>query len=197
MAQEYACAGRADGGTPSGASAGLGSLAGSLQALAAVRCLEGELLEGGVQTVFSASAATITATRIRRNPACRFSHESWSIAPLEAGPDDLSLGDVFGLRAGAVEVSVAGQRFVHALTCTGCGSSRRVLEASRRVRSDAWPCSCGSPMAPTGAHTADSLVRADLEPSTLAMKLAGLGLLPGDVMAVGDTHFELGGRHAQ
>ena len=193
MAQEYACAGRAGGGMPSGASAGLGSLAASMQALAASRYLAGEALEGGLQTVLALSPACVSTTRIRRNPGCRFGHESWSIEGLAGGPDELTIRDAIGLGSGADAVSVAGQRFHHSLTCVVCGSKRRVMQVSRRMRVDPRPCSCGGRLAPTGAHTTDSFGPADFEGSTLSARLSRLGVLAGDVLTIGDRHFELGG----
>jgi molybdopterin/thiamine biosynthesis adenylyltransferase len=192
MAQEYSCAGLTGGGTPSGASAGLGSLAASMQVLSAARLLGGAAQESGVQTVLALNAASISATRIGRNPGCRFEHESWSIEALPAGPAELSIGDALRLGSGSDPVSVAGQRFHHGLTCLGCGSTQRVVQVSRRTRSEPRACSCGGRLEPTGAHTTDSFAPADFADADLHSRLSRLGLLAGDVLTVGDLHFELG-----
>jgi molybdopterin-synthase adenylyltransferase len=196
MAQEYACAGRAGGGMPSGASAGLGSLAASLQALAASRYLRGDAMESGRHMVLDWTAASVSATAIRRNPECRSRHETWSIEVLRAGPDELSVRDALGLGSGADEVSVAGQRFNHCLTCTECGSTHREMQVSRRIRMEPRPCSCGGRLAPTGAHTTDTFGAADFAGGGHSTRLSRLGLFDGDVLTVAGRHFQLGDSRA-
>lgn len=205
--QSYPC--HPNGKTPPATQApsALGGLAAALQAIECGKVLRNgaERPSAGLQVVLDASHHRHFLTARRRNPTCRLGdHEAWTIHCLRAAPQDLTLGEVFGIagRLGAAAdlgLSIEGKRFVQELTCTGCGRSRRLLRLDTALRSRDSRCpSCGSRLAATGFGLLDRLESAALPRRLRNRPLHQLGLQPGEVVTItsreGEVHIELGAR---
>jgi hypothetical protein len=96
----------------------------------------------------------------------------------------------------AASLEVPGKLFVRALSCE-CGAARSVLRLKGRFGAGAQTCArCGRRMSAPGTGLTNVLQREALSARDLGRPLSTLGLLPADVIAIGDgrrTHFyELG-----
>ena len=195
----YPCAGEA-APAPTNAPAALGALAASLQALECQKVLaeQWDLALVGRQVTLSAATHRHYVTSFSRNPQCRFDHATWTIAPVERTPAQLTLADTFELGGEAGRgVRVAGQVFVRTLTCPACGASRETpLHLLSRLTRKARTCECGAALRATGFDTAEWLRPDALSTAERAATLAGLGLATGDVVSIdapdGTTHHQLG-----
>jgi hypothetical protein len=140
---------------------------------------------------------------LRRNPACRMpDHAGWRIDPFEGAPSDITLGDVLAIGStlrGAgdrLAFRVAGQRFATALACTRCGAERPAFALERSFRRAPQSCpTCAGGLRPTGFALRDSITAGVESGAALAMPLADLGLMAGDVFSLETpsvvVHYEL------
>lgn len=185
--------------TPTGAPSGLGALAASLLALECQKLLggEGRPLAPGTTLVMDAAFHRHYLTASGPSPCCRLTgHAPWAIEPF-AGPATplaslLAIGA--GGPGGTPTLSVDGRRFVRALRCTGCGSTRRPWRLEGRDGARGRRCRrCGAVLAASGWDLADSLE--GLPARYQDRPLAAFGLRPGDVVTLAgadrDRHFEL------
>ena len=206
LEQRYACRGGARRTVPTDAPSALGALAASLQALECRKILEGRLADAAVgrQILIDAAHHRHFVTSFRRNPACRFDHATWRIAPLRRTAGDMRLRDAFELGGrrlrthGRTGVRVEGDVFIRRLTCQGCGATRAVLHLQRRLPAGQAKCrACGRGMVTAGAFMVDTLAADQVPADDLKRPLAALGIQPGDVLTLsaGDqsVHVEVGG----
>jgi molybdopterin/thiamine biosynthesis adenylyltransferase len=198
LAQAYSCA--ADSPPPTRATSGLAALAAALQALVAREAWTGHPVFGR-QLVLDAAHHHVYSTALRRNPACRFDHERWSIEPLSVRPEQLTLEDLFGLApagAGGPRMSVPGSSFVRRLACAaGCGAQGRGPYLRAALGPGAPHCRCGAALGGTGFDEREALSPHELSPAELRSRLDGLGLRPGELIRLereaSARHVELAG----
>jgi molybdopterin/thiamine biosynthesis adenylyltransferase len=191
--------------SPTNAPSALGALAAALQALECQKALTGEAsaLTGGRQVTIGALTHRHYVTTFRRNPHCRFDHDTWSIEPIGASPDRLTLIDAYRLAGasadGDAEMRVAGQRLVRVLTCPSCGSTRDVgLRLFRRLSGPERSCQrCGSAMRAGGFDVHEWLGAAAIPPGLGDVPLRSIGVGDGDVLSIrtsdGTEHYQIGG----
>jgi hypothetical protein len=204
LEQLYPCAGNGGAPPPTGAPSGLGALAASLLALEAAKVLAGseDRLAAGAEVVLAAGHHRHWVTGLRHNPACRLAdHAPWPIEPLPAVRRP-TLGGLLGLAAAGrpdngVGLRVDGKRFVRALVCPGCETTRPLLRLSGRLRATDVRCRrCGALRVQAGFGLRERLEARDLSATELARPLAELGLRRGEVVTVGspgaERHYELG-----
>jgi hypothetical protein len=138
-------------------------------------------------------------TARRRNPSCRLGdHATWTIEGLSAGPEDLTLGDVFAIarrRFGTGDqlgLAVEGKRFARELSCVECGRPRRLLRLAAALRPSDNRCPhCGGGLAVTGFGLVERLDAAGMPQRRLDRSLHGLGLRPGEVVTLSSREREL------
>jgi molybdopterin/thiamine biosynthesis adenylyltransferase len=202
----YPCAGETAAVAPTNAPAALGALAASLQALECQKALAGqwEDVAVGRQVTISAQAHRFHVTAFRRNQSCRLDHETWTIAPVERGPDDLTLDDAFLLgndassTAPGLGLRVAGQVFARVLRCLACGKSRELsLYLLGRLTSKERLCDCGAVMHAAGFDSVEWLRPETLPPALREASLRSVGVASGDVVSIEETqrvaHHQIGG----
>jgi hypothetical protein len=175
----------------------LGSLAASLQAAEFNRLLSGQFDPAVLnrELVYDASARKLVLTRLMCQPrTCRLDHAAFNIRFLKRGPRQITLGEMFAMGNGAVSskaqpaarLEVPGKLFVRELNCQ-CGERSQRLHLKGRFKPADQRCAhCGKRMAPTGRGLTDVLMRNDLSRRDLHKPLSSLGLLSGDVIAVGN-----------
>jgi molybdopterin/thiamine biosynthesis adenylyltransferase len=188
LEQHYPCGQPAP--APNDASSALGALAAAMLALECRKLLAGEVERSlaGSQATLNARWHRWAVTAFRRNPACRFDHACWAIGRLPCDTGGMTLA---GLIGGAGAVRVAGQRFVRALSCPGCGARRERFCLERSLGSRFRGCKrCGRQMVAAGFDIAGEL-SGDLPPEVLSLTLAAAGLRYGDVIEAGQHYFEI------
>ena len=167
-----------------------GALAAALQAVEIDKLLGGdrEHLLAGREALFDARHQVHLVSRLDRNPACRFSHEHWSLASLP----DLPLGEALALAEGPPgdrRLFVPGHAFVSRLSCDTCGLEEvpwRLLLGSPGSLSGCAPSCprCGARRAIRGFDLVEQLSADFLPPLLLEGSLAERGLRPGEVFGV-------------
>ena len=206
LEQAYPCSGSVEQTYPTGAPSSLGALAASLQAIECEKILTGQAERAvvGRQVLIGAAHHRHFVTSYRRNPDCRFyGPETWKIRKLRLRAAELSLSQAIDLAGRGVagarlkSLRVEGTPFVRALTCAGCGRSRRLLRLQSRLRAAERECAgCGRRMEAAGRELLARLDAAALPERQLARTLHSLGLRRGDVFSVGtrdvESHFEIG-----
>ena len=206
LEQAYPCAGPVGQTYPTLAPSSLGALAASMQAIECEKILTGQVGRAAVgrQVLIGAAHHTHYVTSYRRNPACRFyGHETWKVKRLRRRAAELTLGRAIELAGRGASggrpksLRVEGTPFVRALTCPGCGRSRRLLRLQSRLRASERKCAgCGRRMEAAGRDLLERLDAAALPKRLLARSLHSLGLRRGDVFSVGtrdvESHFEIG-----
>ncbi len=183
------------------APAALGALTASLLAIECEKWMRGgeDRLAAGAEVMLDASSHTHHRTRERRNPACRFDHERWTIECLGAGPSALSVDTLLAHAAATPDdatLAVAGQRFVTQVACGACGTTRPLVRLAAALRPRDRIClACGRPTAPRGWDLVDRVAAASLGPAARRRPLHALGFRHGDVVAIDRggavRHFEL------
>jgi molybdopterin/thiamine biosynthesis adenylyltransferase len=205
--QDYPCRGAA-GRPATGASAALGALAGSLQALECQKLLSGsrEYLLEGRNVLIDVNHHRHYLTRFTRNAACRMpDHAGWRIDRSDADPCATTLADLIAITrsltgsGSGVRMRVAGQEFAMARTCQQCHarSAAGYLYRGDRRRSAA-PCrDCGGSLAVSGFDLHDSVILEDLPKDARNRSISELGLQAGDVLTFStsgtERHLELRG----
>jgi molybdopterin/thiamine biosynthesis adenylyltransferase len=204
LEQTYPCQSE-DGAAPSNAPASLGALAAALQAIECEKLLAERREEAliGRQVVLDARSHRHFVTALQRNSACRFDHRSLHIAPLDASPAQLSLGQVLTLAPvvrgvhGELTLAVEGKSFVTEVRCPGCGDTRPTfLRLSGRLQPSAAMCDrCARARVASGLDAVEGLT-ALLPQAELARPLSSFGFRRGDVFTLAtadaEAHFELG-----
>ena len=191
-ASEYSCAG-AFAGTPSRSPAFLGATAASVMAHLLDRFIANDLPPSAdVQSwVFSLNAHRSWTTSIRRSSDCRCKHQSWDIEPLGRSAETCKLSSL--TEAGSL--AVVGMPIARSLRCH-CGSVRSSFHiAARRPEAIVHCDSCGGKMSSGALDLIDEIDLSALEdfgPEVPALALADLGVSNGDIVRLGDRHFEVG-----
>lgn len=186
--------GRSPSTPPTNAPAALGALAAALQTLECAKRLaeSADCLPAGSEVLIDAASHTHYRSASRRNVACRFDHEVWSLESLAAGPSaslaavlaraDLVAGSSVGIR-----LSVAGQPFLTQLACAACGTIRPLLRLVVALRRRDLRCAaCGHLNVPRGFDIDHRLDPATLPVAALDRPLASFGVRSGDVVTL--TH---------
>lgn len=203
LTQRYLCDNGATPPAPTNAPAALGSIAAALQALELHKLLAGahDQLLIDRQVVIDLMHHRHFVTKLRRNPACRFSHEPpWQIVDLATAPDELTIDQLFAVAcpdAAAPTLRVPGTDFIARLTCRLCGAQRTLLRLANRLRPAEARCrACGGELLATGMDVRARLGAADMPPALRAQALGSLGLEAGDIIAIEDGdrahHVQLG-----
>lgn len=205
QAQAYACAGQLDDAHPTNAPSALGALAASLQALECMKLILNPIEPGtpSREVVVDAATHKLYATRLMRNPRCRFDHgTTWPTGNVAFWPLDTAVQDalVHGCETaganGTQALWVEGKAFVTSVCCTDCGARKKVLRLEGRLRKADVRCrQCGGEMVPVGFELLES-VRADMPGNGLGRSFRDLGLRPGDIVSVGNrqgacAHYEI------
>ncbi|HUW58243.1 MAG TPA: ThiF family adenylyltransferase [Planctomycetota bacterium] len=205
LEQSYPCLGGARPDSPTNAPLSLGMLAGGLQSIECAKLLgSGAVPPGREEIVIDAAGRSLRVSSLRRNPMCLFDHEIWHIEKLDAGPDEMTLGECLHLKdaargwAGRTSLALDGHPFVRRIQCPGCGRVRDVLRLSGRLNARSLRCrKCGETMAPLGFYMTEQL-EDEGDGRLRERRLDALGFLAGDVFTLGDAsggraHYELGG----
>ena len=200
--QAYPCGGPA----PTDAPSALGALAASLQALELHKILAGEWAEtaAGKQITISAAHHTHYVTSLHLNPGCRCPHDAWTIEPLDATPDQITIGEALGLdeaRAGSTcggGLRVSGKSFIRRMRCRPCGRWRSELCLDGRLSPQQRTCDrCGEALVVGGFDRIERLGPDVLGPADFARSLRSVGFQPGDVFTIErgghEGHYEIGG----
>jgi molybdopterin/thiamine biosynthesis adenylyltransferase len=175
-----------------GAPAFLGSLAGALLATECDKLLSGrtDTMATGKQVTYAAESHQLHTMSFRRNPQCRFDHESLHITPLRCDLANQSLGDFLKELGQATstgdicQLRVDGHPFERQWRCD-CGNVREVLKLSRRTTATERSCRrCGKTMEPIGFSMSTSLCSSQLTINELNQSVATTGLSEGDVVLV-------------
>jgi molybdopterin/thiamine biosynthesis adenylyltransferase len=202
LEQSYPCQGNAVQPATNAPSA-LGALAASLEALECRKLLAGLTDRALIsrQVLLDASFHKHYVTTYARNAQCRFDHLIWDIHELRC-PATLCLGDVLALESAAgagappAWLWVAGSHFVRALTCTACGSKKRLLRLEASLPAAEFQCShCNGAMVAPGFDRLERLDPGRLPSRVLERSLRSLGLRDRDVICLGgpqgERHYEL------
>jgi molybdopterin/thiamine biosynthesis adenylyltransferase len=196
----YPCDPGAESPRSTNAPSGLGSLAASLQVIAAQKLLEGrpDLVPMGHELVIDARHHKQYLTILRRNPRCRFDHQVWTIEEFE--DDACSLGRALTLHGGRLQggessLRVEGKLFVKRLVCANCGHARHLVRLRESLGRREKTCPlCGRPLLAGGWDLAEKLTDR-LPRGLLSRSLASLGLREGEIFSVSDgeseRHFEI------
>jgi molybdopterin/thiamine biosynthesis adenylyltransferase len=206
LEQNFSCQGTRSTPTPTHAPSGLGALAASLQALECHKWLSGKRHQTAVsrEIVIHAGWHKHFDSTLRKNPACRFNHGTWTINPITIDPCDLTPEKLFAIdtrrsgEKGRLTLGVEGHQFTEKLTCTRCGKALSAhLHLVERIPSFRMTCPCGGKRMPTGFDLIEQLDSHRLSDQILAQPLSRLGLRPGDVVSLespfGKTHYMIGG----
>jgi hypothetical protein len=184
---------------PTDGNALAGSLAASLQAIEIGKLVAGDFehVAAGRELLFDANSHALVVSRLVRNPACRFSHERWSVRSI----GDLSLRAALALGGGACtapQLFVPDAAFVSKLACADCGFE----EASWRLREGldqrARRCPlCGAHRSVRGFDLFERIAAAQVPGELLDRPLSERGLRAGEIFGVeGDAgrtgYFALG-----
>lgn len=191
--------------TPTNAPASLGALAAAMQAIECRKLLDGDIEHAllSKQALLDVQHHTHRVTGFRRNPQCRFDHDTWQIRNIGRGPGESTFGQVLASAAQTARTGgwarVEGRPFVRKLQCPCCGRSRKALGLSGRLSKRQAMCrDCGKPMDPVGFDMADRLDFAAVDREIMDSPLSRLGFREGDVFAIGsgagnEVHYEIGG----
>ena len=199
LEQVYPCPGFREVAVATNAPSSLGALAASLQAIECRKLLVGERdkVLFGRQVLIDALYHKHYVTTFRRNTACRFDHEVWSIERLEKQPDQITLGEALSL-AGSGNgdapplLGVEGSRFVKRLVCQNCRNTSMLLRLHRSLQPAEHKCArCGQEMLPAGFDLCERLKADELSEEMQKRSLGSVGLKPGDVFTVGANHYQL------
>jgi len=188
--QEYPCGPAGGTAYATHASSALGALAASMQALECQKLLAGAIDTAAVgrQVTIDARWHRLTVTTFRRNQCCLFDHQTWRIEPLPCRLEATTVEQV--LQIGGC-LRVEGQTFVRKLVCPDCGAAKALFRLSASLRRPDRACPyCGRSMAAPGFDVLECLA-ASLSESDRACTLADVGFRIGDVVSIGERHFEL------
>jgi molybdopterin/thiamine biosynthesis adenylyltransferase len=203
----YPCPGASSTAAQTNAPLELGALAAALQALECRKFLArgpGQILVGRELMIDAAWHRHYVSIQ-RRNPDCRFDHETWQIETLAettilAAALTLAQGsDGAGEIDSTVRIGVPGKAFAARLTCTDCGrncAGPRLVSLSRGFGTAGDRCpDCAGDLIASGFETTDRLALNDLPSGALRLSLRNLGLGVGEVLSIagrhGDRHFEI------
>jgi molybdopterin/thiamine biosynthesis adenylyltransferase len=202
LATNYPCHGTTEAPVTAAPSC-LGALAASLQAIECLKLLSGKPHQVAIarQILIDGAHHRHYATRLIRNPRCRFDHQIWNIASAPRVWRSMTIGQILKLEGstdggkGTAAMTVDGKAFVRALVCTQCGTVKRTLRLEGRL----WPsecrcAACGGERAPVGFEMVAQLDCKALGMKLLSRSLRAVGIKTGDVITITsrsdeDQHF--------
>jgi hypothetical protein len=176
-----------------------GCLAASLQAIEVAKLLAGERddVAAGREVLLDARSHALVASKLVRNPSCRFSHERWSI---EQTPD-VTLRAALALDGGRgteTQLRVADSAFVSKLVCEPCDCAEEIWCLREALGARARRCPrCGVTRAVRGFDLFERISVECVPAALLDRPLSERGLRIGEVFGVeggagGPRYFGLG-----
>jgi hypothetical protein len=169
---------------PTNGNALAGSLAASLQAVEIGKLVAGERenLAAGREVLVDARSHALVASRLVRNPSCRFSHER---APIGRA-SELSLRGALALGHGSgAALFVPEFAFVAKLACEPCGHTESVWLLREAITEAAVRCPrCGKPRPVRGFDLFDRLAMESVPADFLDRPLVERGLRAGEVFGI-------------
>jgi molybdopterin/thiamine biosynthesis adenylyltransferase len=204
LEQAYPCLG--EHGLPAtNAPASLGAVAAGLMAIELEKLLseDFENLLAGRSVMHDLRHHTQDVTIYRRNPRCRFDHQTWQIEPLTDNYKNPTIKQVVSLACNNGEsmdawvLGLEGHAFTRMQYCPSCGNhGLSPLRLARRIPAKKRLCrQCGATMVIRGIDMFESLKGPMLKKSDLHRTLSSLGFLRGDVLSLecpdGKKYFEL------
>jgi hypothetical protein len=177
---------------PTRGSYALGGLAASWVALECeriLRCGQAADALAGREVLLAVGPRQMFVTQRRRNPACRFDHQTWRIAPFEGLTLDASLADALALACrmrGArksVSLGLPGLRLAKAVHCPGCGAMVDWLHLVGRHDAAKCPRCRRHELVAVGFKLVDRVDR-NLPQALARQPLRQIGFRGGDVFAV-------------
>jgi hypothetical protein len=180
---EYTCGADREISRPTMASSALAGLAASLLAAEIGKILSGDLAGSlaSRQLIFDARNHQLHVTKGRRNPECRFDHQTWDAAePWNCRPESTTVGDALNALG---SLRVDGHCWSKGdLVCPGCG---RRLEGLRLNRPPARCAECDRRMVSETFGTFAFLDR-EIARGSADLTLAQVGLRVGDIITTVD-----------
>ncbi len=179
---EYTCGADREISRPTMASSALAGLAASLLAVEIGKILSGDVDASlaSRQLIFDARNHQLHVTTGRRNPQCRFDHQTWDAAePWNCNPEATTVGDALHALG---RIRVDGHCWANSdLICPGCG---RRLAGLRLNRPAARCVECDRRMVSESFGNFNFLDSALASGST-DLTLAQVGLRAGDMITTG------------
>lgn len=177
------------------APSGLGALAAALQALELQKHLSGEPASPNMAHEFliDARGRQSYSTSLRRNTACRFSHQTMRARALRLRDGHESIRAIVqhhhaiaGEGSPVTTIGVPGQAFAQHLACpNGCAEYAIAPHVLGRIASDVLQCpGCGSPRIAPGFSSVTHLELTTLPDSALDLPVDALGLRERDVVTL-------------
>ena len=180
---EYTCGADREISRPTMASSALAGLAASLLAAEIGKILSGDLAGSlaSRQLIFDARNHQLHVTKGRRNPECRFDHQTWDAAePWNCRPESTTVGDALNALG---SIRVDGHCWSKGdLVCPGCG---RRLEGLRLNRPPAHCAECNRRMVSETFGAVEFLDR-EIARGSADLTLAQVGLRVGDIITTVD-----------
>jgi molybdopterin/thiamine biosynthesis adenylyltransferase len=204
LEQSYPCLGE-HGMPATNAPASLGAVAAGLMAIELEKLLSGDVehLLAGRSVMHDLRHHTQDVTIFRRNPRCRFDHQTWQIESLTGISENPTIKQVISLACNNGEstdawaLGLEGHAFTRMQYCGSCGfHGLSPLRLARRIPAKQRLCvKCGATMVIRGIDMFESLNGQMLKKSDLRRTLSSVGFLRGDVLSLecpdGKKHFEL------
>jgi molybdopterin/thiamine biosynthesis adenylyltransferase len=197
MSQRYACDGALKPAAATNAPAALGAMAAAMMVLECHKLLAGEIEQtlNGRQWILEARHHHQYVNTLRRNPACRFDHNTWQIERIDAPLRTLrDLAEI----AHPLAISLDRNPWVTRLACPRCGQQSWTIRLQRRLASMPHPCAAcdAEAMQPMGFYLRPQLaIPSSRSAALLDRPLARLGLRSGDVITLimpgAERHVEL------
>ena len=183
LEQTFACGG-SNAAPASRSPAFLASIAASMQVAELERLCTGAIPDGEAarELLLEARGGRLLNSTLRRNPECRFDHETWPIRDAESVPLDLSLAEFFQ-QTRADTLRVDGNSFATRFGCR-CGEME-ALRIFTRLNGNAPACPrCGEPTQAVAFFNTDELRREVLPASFLVTPLVEAGFCESDIVRV-------------
>lgn len=186
LEQRSPCAGEVSS-PPTGASSGLGALAAALQALECLRLLEApDSFTPGRELVVDSRGHHLLVTRLEINPECRFDHQTWTLN------GSVSLDEPLSRLLARGSLRLEGHAFATQFACATCGDRVSTLHLGRRLPLRLAQCgACTAHRLPAAGALFDRLEVRHLGADAARRTLRQLGLLEGDIVALGGEDGEL------
>jgi molybdopterin/thiamine biosynthesis adenylyltransferase len=194
LSRAFSCDGRLNESAPTGASSALGGLAASLAAIECQKLFDGSMDQSlaGRQLIVEARYHHYYVNTLRRNRACPFDHQVWSI---QKAPQTVrTVGDLVEhgrkLLGGELPVSVSAERmWVTRLVCLQCGQQARALRLQGRIGAKQRRCAqCGGEMQSMGFYLLPHLDIGSAGDRLLARPLRRFGLCSCDILTLNGSH---------
>ena len=158
-------------------------------------------MAAGMQITIAAAAHKLYVTTLRRNPRCRFDHQTYMIEPLAIDFPSTSLDALMSeVRSNSttripLQFQVEGKSFLRELRCA-CGEQKSVFHVEGRLSARDRACPrCHCEMDGVGFSMMPQVSESDLPTDDRRQALAAIGFLAGDLITIktptGVNAFEL------